>query len=227
MSRSLGSLKSAKAYTRKVLPLGWRNITIPNVEALKFMGSTNLEAMLAEWKILNHAYSARLKFLERNNGAYYSSYQLDEVKESLKNSEYAIKLISKILPETEPKPIFATHRSLENSFVPDETVFAVFADSAAFYPANVIEQKIDKVFVRFTTLINQNKGMVYYDSPILLKPEELDYFAKHLDYAKVYALGSGFKDADDVELFAEMAEDGAKDASAILAKSALQNASTP
>lgn len=204
MSRSL---KSAKAFSRKVIPLGWRSIIINDINMLRYMGSTNLEAMLSEWKILNLAYTARMNFLKRYDGAYYSTHEVDETKRQLSDSVHAIKVISEILPEAEPKPLFALHRSMEDSYEPGDTVFIVLAEAGAFYPVIVTSHELDKVYVRFENLEGTPKGVVDYNSPLLLTPEELKYLAENPDYARLFACASGLAYPEDQELFLTMIED--------------------
>ena len=206
MSSSFNPAK-AYSYSRKVLPLGWRNIRILNKDTLRFLGEANLNCMLLEWRILNAASKTRLKFLEQNDGAYYAMENIDNVKQTLKHSKFAIREISSILPSAEPKPIFATHRPFENIFSPGEKVFTVLEDDAIFYPATVIEQVFEKVFIRFDNLNGEKNGMSDYNTPLLLKSSEVVYLAKNWDYANLYACASGFPFEEDRELFLDMIED--------------------
>lgn len=201
------SLASLKAYSRKVIPLGWRNIIIKDYGELARMGKNNLEQMLAEWRILNVAYSARLKFAEANDGCYYSSFEYDNLKESYKDSEFAIKMISQVLPNAVPKPIFSDHRSIFDTYTEGERVFACSSEDGAFYPVLVIRQELENVFVRFDTLEGCPEGVISSTSPLLLKPEELMYLTKDPEYARLFACASGLAYEEDIQLYLDMVED--------------------
>ena len=204
MSRSLNS---AKQYSRKVLPPGWHNVVVSNKLALQMYGKQNLEKMLSEWEILHRAYEAKVKYLERNGSGDSPMHNLKSAKCDLQTSETAIQIISSVIPKAESMPVFATHRSMFDTFSVGEKVFVVVMEDGYFSPVTITAIEYEYIYVRFDKYKGQPSGRIEYNSPLLQKSEDLKFLVEHLDYARFYAWASGLNYAEDVELFISMLED--------------------
>lgn len=204
MSRSLNS---AKQYSRKVLPPGWHNVVVSNKLALQMYGKQNLEKMLSEWEILRRAYAAKVKYFEKNGSGDSSMYNLKSVKCDLQTSETAIRILSSVIPKAESMPLFATHRSMFDTFSVGEKVFVVVIEDGYFSPVTITAIEYENIYVRFDKCEGAPSGRIDYNSPLLQKAEDLRYLVDHLDYARFYAWASGLNYAEDVELFITMLED--------------------
>ncbi len=204
MSRSLDS---AKQFSRKVLPPGWHDVIVSNELSLRLFGKENLEKMLKEWEILHCAYETKVKYLERNGSRDAPLHNLKSAKCDLQTSETAMKILSRAIPKAESAPLFATHRSMFDTFSVGEKVFVVVIEDGYFSPVTIIAIEYENIYVRFDKYEGKPSGKIEYDSPLLQKPDDLKYLIEHLDYARFYACACGLTYAEDVELFVTMLED--------------------
>jgi hypothetical protein len=118
-----------------------------------------------------------------------------------------MKILSRVIPKAESMPLFATHRSMFDTFSVGEKVFTVVIEDGYFSPVTITAIEYENIYVRFDKYEGKPSGKIEYDSPLLQKPDDLKYLIEHLDYARFYACACGLTYADDADLFVAMLED--------------------